>query len=349
MDHHQVVTELVRGRILVPSESAIDRAGRCASHLGDDSSLDKELDLIAHEIGWIWAVYYVKCGLRTHVAFIHADGQLLAPGMCDKIVGDVVADGDSFAGLSVVNLKGANTSPSVDPRQLVARYYAHLAVECGDILLDGLPADNEIGTRRLRLERLFVPLHLEPLVVKEAGTAEAGAAEDDQPRVPVGRVLDENNRLAILAAPGGGKSTLIKRIAMAYSDPSRRPDVNDGLPDRQWLPILVRCRELGDLARAPMEEVIRSMVTRLGLDSSFVDHIRAELQSGRVLLLIDGSTKSRTRVPVLRLLANCACFWRFIRRQAWSLHRARPVFGSSVARSARTVDTTASPVLTRVT
>ena len=50
----------------------------------------------------------------------------------------------------------------------VAEYYRFLAAECGYILLDGLPADADVGSRRLQLENLFVPLHL---VVADGGEA----------------------------------------------------------------------------------------------------------------------------------------------------------------------------------
>ena len=40
--------------------------------------------------------------------------------------------------------------------EAIHRYYKYLSSECGFILLDGLPADAEVGTLRLGLENLLV-------------------------------------------------------------------------------------------------------------------------------------------------------------------------------------------------
>ena len=54
----------------------------------------------------------------------------------------------------------------------------------------------------------------------------------------------------VLGDPGAGKSTLLRWLATAYllklqqaHDWSDIPDVAS-LPDQEWLPILVRCRDL---------------------------------------------------------------------------------------------------------
>ena len=55
-------------------------------------------------------------------------------------------------------------------------------------------------------------------------------ARRSPPAVSVGKVLASTRRLAILAPPGGGKSTLLKRLAIAYAFPERIGDVADDLP-----------------------------------------------------------------------------------------------------------------------
>lgn len=177
---------------------------------------------------------------------------------------------------------GADTDPRVT--EALAAYRRYLASECGSIQLDGLPADAEVGSRRLRLESLFVPLHLD-LTIKEK--SETKKLE----RRPVGPVLAEHPRLALLASPGGGKSTLVKRLAVAYADPERREDIADSLPEREWLPLFFRCRELRGLARGSFADLLDALSQREPVRQhaevfrAFVDRA---LLAGRVLLLVDG-------------------------------------------------------------
>ena len=154
-------------------------------------------------------------------------------------------------------------------------YAKYLTDECGVIMLDGLPADGEIGVRRLRLENLFVPLHLTLAKNRES----------------VGKVFAEHPRLAILASPGGGKSTLLKRLAVAYVDRTRRAATDDNLPDRDWFPIFVRCRELRHLARGSFADILDALSKREGIRphaGAFLAHADQSLLTGKALLLIDG-------------------------------------------------------------
>jgi len=119
---------------------------------------------------------------------------------------------------------------------------------------DGLPADADIASHRLRLEDLFVPLYLDILRGGAAGNKKKG-----KKRRPVGRVLSKYARLALLAPPGGGKATLIKRLAVAYSDPSRRDQSADNLPVCDWLPVFFRCRDIRHLARGSATDLWPAM------------------------------------------------------------------------------------------
>ena len=104
-------------------------------------------------------------------------------------------------------------------------------------------------------------------------------------------MLEIHTRLAILASPGGGKSTLLKRLAIAYGDPERRHLINDHLPDRKWLPIYLRCRELRERARAPFLELIDTVADRALISdgkSAFRTYVLHALRDGSALLLVDG-------------------------------------------------------------
>lgn len=123
----------------------------------------------------------------------------------------------------------------------MAQYQKWVSAECGHIQLDGIPADAELSAYTLKLERLFVPLKV------EVKTRNANNEEEIE-ICPVGTFLTRQPRFSLLAKPGGGKSTLLKRLAVAYGDPDRLKAASDQLPERAYLPLLIRCRELGGRA-----------------------------------------------------------------------------------------------------
>ena len=277
----------MNGRILIAKDRATELAGRCCADL-PDLTLDPEAELLAHERGWIWAIYYTQGKARTHFALIHSDGTPLARALAEEVI---AADRECEGGLGKLTclnpepLTGSDTDPRIE--EALAAYRQYLASECGYIYLDGLPADSEVGSRRLRLENLFVPLHLD--VTVKVGQEQCKLEHWE--RQAVGAVLAEHQRLALLAAPGGGKSTLVKRLAVAYADPARREQIDDILPQRDWLPLFFRCRELRSLARGSFAELLQALSQRepvrqhAAVFRAYVDHA---LLAGRVLLLADG-------------------------------------------------------------
>jgi len=278
----QVVEELVQGRILIPKDKATELAGRCCATL-DHLALDPEAELLGHERGWIWAVYYTRGKARTHFALIHSDGTPLANVLANDVISADRMCGGKLHKLSCLNPtppSGSDTETAVE--NSLAAYRQYLANECGFIQLDGLPADSEVGSRRLRLENLFVPLNLD--ITNEE-------KEERIDRQPVGTVLSTYPRIAILAAPGGGKSTLVKRLAVAYTDPVRREQIGDQLPQRDWLPVFFRCRELRDLTRGSFADLLEALSNREPVRQHaavFRAHVDRALLTGRALLLVDG-------------------------------------------------------------
>lgn len=277
----QVVEELIKGRIIIAKEQAAELAGRCCT-LCTGLDLEPYIELIAHERGWIWSIYYTTGKARTHFVLIHSDGTILAHQIANEVIST-----DSVCGGILKQLVCLNPSPSheADAESLVAEaitaYRQYVTNECGDIQLDGLPADTDVGSRRLRLENLFVPLHLDVTI-----------GEDKRhDRQPIGIVLEQYKRLAILAAPGGGKSTLIKRLAVAYTDSERRENITDNLPQNNWLPLYFRCRELRSLARGSFSDLLDALSCREPVRqhaATFRAHIDRQLLAGNVLLLVDG-------------------------------------------------------------
>ncbi|MGD0959780.1 MAG: NACHT domain-containing protein, partial [Methylomonas sp.] len=278
LDGSQVIDELVYGRILIAKERATELAGRLCG-VKNSLVLDKDTELLAHQRGWIWVIYWTKGKKRSHFVLIHADGTPLALALANEVIAD---DRDCSGKLH--ELVCLNPSPSdhiyteEEISQSMLAYARYITEECGFILLDGLPADSDVGSRRMQLENLFVPLYIDLPRLEKL-------------RQPVVSILEKHPHLALLAAPGGGKSTLIKRLAIAYADPSRREKATDNLPERDWLPLFFRCRELRSLARGSFSELIAALSQRETVrwhSAVFLAAIDKALVEGRVLLLVDG-------------------------------------------------------------
>jgi hypothetical protein len=273
----QVIGEMIKGRSLVSLERATELAGRCSASY-DGLALDEAAELLAHERGWVWALYYTQGKARTHVALIHADGTPLARAVADEVIAADRNCGGALHQLTCLNPAPAPTENDAQQvQEALVAYRRYLKEECGFIHLDGMPADGDVGSRRLQLENLFVPLHLD--------------LGEQQKRQAVGAVLNDHPRLALLASPGGGKSTLLKRLAVAYADPAQLGKVADELPTRDWLPLFFRCRELRDLARGSFAELIAALAAREPVRqhaATFRAVVDRALLAGRVLLLVDG-------------------------------------------------------------
>lgn len=280
VDGEQVVKELINGRIIVSLEKAMERAGRAAAASPENISSDKHCELLGHQLGWIWAIYFSTNNARTHFALVHADGELLPKSLADLII---QADNAAGGPLGSLTYLGPAQQAGVQEALIAEaqkKYFNYLLTECGEIHLEGLPADQEVGLRRLNLESLFVPLYLQLSDSKNPS------------RELVGSVLSKHSRLAILAPPGGGKSTLLKRLAVAYAFPNRRHLVDDQLPDLDWFPLFIRCRQLGHLAQSPIREILLAIPERAELSEedseAFSIIVNRTLRGGNALLLIDG-------------------------------------------------------------
>ncbi len=294
LNGEQVVKELINGRIIVAKEKAMERAGRCLAQIANLIP-DAACELLAHAKGWIWVVYFTQNKQRTHFALIHADGEAIAPALAENIIQSDMSVGGTLHSLTYLRPPGEPSISEEQIHQAKTKYFEYLAVECGEITMEGLPADQEVGSRRLKLENIFVPLYLEPS--SEYSQTPSLSPEidkqkaDQKAREPVGKVLSLDSRLAILAAPGGGKTTLIKRLAVAYAFPDRRRLIDDNLPDRSWLPLFIRCRQLGDMVKSSIGDILCAIPQRAemgDLANAFVHIVNSSLRSGDALLLVDG-------------------------------------------------------------
>jgi len=296
LDSNKIVEELVSGKILISIEQAVHNIPKKAS-----LKLENNVDLIASNIGWIWVFYYGYKQERTHFALVHAEGNPLIKKLADAIIAIDKKLNKKFEGLTYIAPTEEN---NIKRNAQIAKekYFQYIENECGEIQFEGLPTDKDAGSVKVKLENIFEPLHIE----------EINKNDDeflfDENRESFGNVLQTNNRLAILAKPGGGKSTLIKRIAVAYAYPNKIKLVKDNLPDKDYFPIFIRCRELGQNISSSITDIIHNIPNKaefLDLKDGFDKIISEALQDGKALLLIDGLdeiSKDRDRVNFVNQL-----------------------------------------------
>jgi len=298
LDADDVVRELCDAGMLIALDKATERAGRCVEFARlDEQTRFEGAELLGHDLGYVWAVFYGAGKERTHLALVHADGEPLAESVAEQVI-----DADSDCGGTLHTLTYLAPPPASRDRETLAlealgHYRRWVVADCGYIQLDGLPADTDLAASRMRLEKLFIPLKLnvtEPRPEQE-GEKHDGEKQEEEKQdeiVRVGDFLRSTSRVAILAQPGGGKSTLLKRIAVAYADPDRHKEVSDGLPDRNWLPLVLRCRELRDRYNLPIRELLADLGRQAEMDedqaAAFRMLVDRSLMAGEVLLLVDG-------------------------------------------------------------
>jgi NACHT domain/Calcineurin-like phosphoesterase len=194
--------------------------------------------------------------------------------------------------------------------------------------------DRHLAMQKFMLRQLYMPLRMvieeatdESLLdalegrrerqrlVSAGRTAKSGDTEVSNARLSVGAWLSDRlaiktsngyakpaaaPRLVVLGDPGGGKSTLLRWLATACllrldnsGDFALLPDAQT-LPEINWIPILIRCRELDKktLGQSFLEDLLRQTLPKLELSASYVEELigllRDCLETGAAIILIDG-------------------------------------------------------------
>ncbi len=262
-----------------------------------------------------WLKKNMKSAIPEHYALVR-DGDVVARDADDAWLGfvDPVGYGAEHADLPAFLLKHfpmpkakaakgqaqaasskawASTS---EHARLIADYRAFLLKDCGQMTIEGVRADMEIGQRKFDIERLFVPLNVLPCPPEIPGTdpkrTEKILKWEEKNKKPqsFGSVFSKHNCLALLALPGGGKTLLLKRLAVAYADPSRRLASKDNLPDQNVMPVLIRCREWREYIHHPILTILQKLPDISGNArlSGLNDALLPLFKKGRILLLVDG-------------------------------------------------------------
>lgn len=189
-----------------------------------------------------------------------------------------------------------SVSVSRESNSILEDYRLFLLRDCGQMTIEGVSADMDTGQRKFDLERLFVPLNVSACPPEFSASDPDSAAKleqwnkENKGALPFGKILASHKRLALLALPGGGKTLLLKRLAVAYADSSRRTASSDELPDIKLLPVLIRCREWRDHIRLPIQTLLKNIgdITGQSNLSGLSDALIPLLKKGQVLLLVDG-------------------------------------------------------------
>ncbi|MHB9132645.1 MAG: HEAT repeat domain-containing protein, partial [Armatimonadota bacterium] len=205
-------------------------------------------------------------------------------------------------------------------------HYCEKALSAWDIIdLSNLPeGDIHMATQKLLLRQLYMPLRITVEKSNRTEDAEVALAKLEEQREarrhraaghllidefnlpffsesrsPVGERLNIAHRLVVLGDPGGGKTTMLRWMATAYllrykEDEAfnQIPDTAS-LPDRNWIPVLIRCRDLGDadLCRS-FTDFLTQHLHKTDLIPEEADVMRVvildHIAKGNALLLVDG-------------------------------------------------------------
>ena len=192
------------------------------------------------------------------------------------------------------------------------RYRSLLLETCDIVNLANLPEQDRILVlqRQLELRRLYVPLRVwvdvetdeyidEEIKLGDFWKEHLEKIGRKRQRLPVGERLAKAKRLVVLGGPGAGKSTLTRWIATAYllrlkSDPDLQdlPDVKT-LPDEDWLPIIVRCRDLDQSCiSGNLDDILSHTLRKAELTedeaNALLQVLKRRLNDGTALLMLDG-------------------------------------------------------------
>ncbi len=178
------------------------------------------------------------------------------------------------------------------------KYYKRLDILCREFETRGITLD-----KVLSLQNIFVAVHLSPrnLVQVSPNLLKKRDGEDltqDFKDKEIGHYLalmpkyPEFRRLAILGAPGSGKTTLMRYLALMYASRNPRP-LHPKAP--QYLPVLLYLRDIYEEILTKPEISLAELLTQWVQNLQRVDPLKLpknwftqQLRKGKCLVLLDG-------------------------------------------------------------
>lgn len=266
------------------------------SPCSDGFEVQDEVDLIVHSEGWFSLVRLERQG-RAAIALVYPSGAVVPQADAQRIMASLAGtpiDAD------VECLGVADDGNDIAMEEARDAYLDYLTAEYGVIRNDGLPMDAQVASGKpLMLEDMYIPLRLvtESAASTSFPISDASQFFNDVPLersdsdvLSLSESLVNHRHISILGPPGSGKSTLIKRLAVAYGDASRRGGVADELPDMEILPIVLRCRDVvgpGTTIQGAISDLPR-IAEMTELSEPFARFVSRSLDHGDVMLLVDG-------------------------------------------------------------
>lgn len=287
LDASKVIEELIKSKVVIPFEVAMQKSGQCMKLVEHEDLKFSYAELIGHVDAYLYFIVYKQDNEDLYYSLIHADGSFISENTAKHIHDKYLIKFPEIEHLKYLSPPSKITnhvSESVE-KSILYKYKKWIISECDYIQLDGLPADSDLSAKRLTIEQLFVPLKVHVEVKSQENI------EREIQVLSVGDVLKYYRHITLLSMPGGGKSTLLKRLATAYVTDEDR-NISDDLPRNDWLPIILRCRELKDKCNKSLLEIVGDLVKQAGIFgdevAAFEKIIHEKLKVGKILLLIDG-------------------------------------------------------------
>ena len=273
---------LERCRAVISEAEAVSVASKRLQQTPWAAELFDSAELWVTDVGLVWAVLFGSDRGSEPTVLVHArDAELLA-GSLASLVADLLPELVPIYGEQEVRAgdRVLIAGGSIDFERVAAAraaYCAYVEGEFGVITTEGMPADEYVAATRVPLANLYSPQKLV-------------SARSASVPISIGAAMQAHHGVSVLGVPGGGKTTLVKRLATAYLSPTERHRFSDDLPDSEIFPLVIRCREL-----TSPDQPIREHLLGIPGRGEFEQHaawfsvlVTDLLHRGDVLLLVDG-------------------------------------------------------------
>ncbi len=192
--------------------------------------------------------------------------------------------------------------------EAVKTYIHYLECSCSDIQLDGLPVDGYVGSKKFPLDMLYVPIRFQKKLSSQEEFEEWHERFYYIDRFSYTKNSKETNTISspiqeevfnsiILAGPGNGKTTFLKKVVSYYSysySHNKFLESEEGFVKNKLLPIWIKCRTLNERTDFSMINIIKDIPSFAEfppdeeLKQAFYDIALAKITNGEAIILIDG-------------------------------------------------------------